>query len=102
MIAVDGKSGQTEKAEYAAEDKPTASALMEKIRQQGFKCALTGRKLDPQTASVDHIVPLSGEGENVMSNIHIVHSDVNQAKGTMSLGDFILMCKQVTEYTQNR
>ena len=100
MIAVNGSAGRTKKASNGPPEengKPTAAAIMAMLEHQEFKCSLTGRELTPQTASVDHIEPLLLGGENVMANIHIVHCDVNQAKGTMSLSDFVTMCKEVAD-----
>jgi len=100
MIAVNGSAGQTKKQNHGQQEedgRPTAAALLEMLDRQEFKCALTGRSLTPQTASVDHIDPLSAGGENLISNIHIVHCDVNQAKGAMSLSDFVAMCKEVAD-----
>lgn len=68
------------------------------VEQQSFKCALTGVELQPETAAADHIKPVSKGGENVISNIQILHHKVNTAKGTMTNEEFIQMCKDVVRW----
>jgi len=38
------------------------------LEQQRYCCALTGRKLTPQTAAIDHIVPIRYSGEHSIAN----------------------------------
>lgn len=68
------------------------------LEAQDYKCALTGRDLSPDSASVDHIIPLSCGGTNTIDNVHIVHSVVNQAKGTMTVDEFVAMCREVIQH----
>jgi 5-methylcytosine-specific restriction endonuclease McrA len=76
-------------------DKPTASKLKAMIEKQDYKCALSGVDLTPETASVDHITPISQGGLHVMGNIQILHTQVNSAKHSMTQNEFIQMCKRV-------
>lgn len=68
------------------------------LEQQGYKCALTGRPLTPETASADHIIPVGRGGSHSVDNIWIVHTDVNIAKGTLPADVFIEMCRDVAAW----
>jgi hypothetical protein len=62
---------------------------------QGYRCALTGWKLTPETASIDHVQPLSRGGDHVVANAQIVDWRVNAAKGTLTNEEFVEMCLAV-------
>lgn len=62
--------------------------------------ALTGRRLEPEDASLDHLIALARHGSNTMENVQIVCNHVNAAKGTMSNEEFIQMCREVAEWTR--
>lgn len=81
-----------------ASEKISAKRLYRLLELQGFKCAVTGRDLTPETASLDHKVPLSQGGSNLMDNVQIVHWDVNKAKGTMTMSEFLALCKEVVAF----
>ena len=68
------------------------------LEQQGYKCALTGRDLDPQTAHVDHVKPIAEGGESGIDNLQWLDMTVNRAKGTMSVADFYTMCRDVVRH----
>ncbi|WP_439624097.1 HNH endonuclease [Gemmata sp.] len=74
-----------------------ASELMKLLERQDFRCAYTGRSLSPETASVDHITPISRGGLNELSNLAIVHMDVNTAKSSMTLEEFVAVCREVVD-----
>ncbi len=44
-------------------------------------CHLCGRYIELEDASIDHLIPLSRDGENKIENISIVHKWCNSAKG---------------------
>ncbi len=69
--------------------------LLRLIESQEFKCALTGRPLEPSTASIDHAYPVSNGGTNTIANLQVLHTDVNHAKGTMDPETFVAMCRDV-------
>jgi hypothetical protein len=71
--------------------------LMEMLKQQDFRCALSGRELSPDTASIDHIMPLSRGGKHCPTNAQIIDLDVNQAKRNMTNDEFIEMCCDVAD-----
>jgi 5-methylcytosine-specific restriction endonuclease McrA len=76
----------------------TAKMVMQMIEDQGFRCALSGRPLTPETASLDHVMPLSRGGAHDLSNLWAVDHQVNSAKGTLSVEEFVLMCRDVASY----
>jgi 5-methylcytosine-specific restriction endonuclease McrA len=70
------------------------------LERQGHKCALTGRKLTPEIANIDHIIPLAKGGTHSIENLQIVHKDVNRAKNLMLLHEFIALCQEVADYSK--
>lgn len=76
----------------------TAAKLLKLIEEQNYRCALSGRKLEPDTATLDHKVPRSAGGGHSMDNVWFLHRDVNRAKGTQTVEEFRLMCRQVCQY----
>ena len=72
--------------------------LLKLIESQEFRCALTGRQLEPVTASIDHTYPISSGGTNTVANLQVLHMDVNQAKGTMDPETFVEMCRDVVAW----
>jgi 5-methylcytosine-specific restriction endonuclease McrA len=76
--------------------------IMGMIETQGFRCALSGRQLTPETASLDHIVPLSRGGTHDRSNLWVVDQHVNTAKGTLTVDEFVAMCRDVARRQAER
>jgi CRISPR/Cas system Type II protein with McrA/HNH and RuvC-like nuclease domain len=76
----------------------TAAKMLDMIKKQEYRCALSGVHLEPSNASVDHIVPVSKGGTDCTFNLQWVDSLVNKAKGTMTNEEFILMCKRVSSW----
>jgi hypothetical protein len=74
--------------------KVTPKVAMRILELQEFRCALSGRTLTPETAALDHIVPLARGGEHTAANIWILHRDVNRAKGTLLMSEFYALCEQ--------
>lgn len=73
--------------------------VMELLEQQGYRCNLTGRPLSPNTAALDHIVPIRCGGEHVIQNTQVLHKDVNRAKNSMTTEEFIALCAEVLRWT---
>ena len=76
----------------------TATDIISLIRKQAYLCALSGRSLSPETASMDHIEPLARGGEHSLQNVWIVDQHVNAAKGTMTVDEFVAMCREVVAH----
>ena len=68
---------------------------MQLLKYQRYRCALTGRKLTPQTAALDHVVPIQRDGEHAIENTQVLHKDVNRAKGSLTNQEFIQLCHEV-------
>lgn len=65
------------------------------VKQRG-RCAYTHRKLTLGVdASIDHVVPKDKQGSLDLKNIRWVHLDVNIAKHSKSLDEFLSLCKDV-------
>ena len=78
--------------------KVTRHGLRDLLKSQGYCCGLTGRKLSPQTASLDHIVPVGRGGRHDMSNLQVLDVCVNAAKGTLTQAEFISICRDVVAH----
>jgi 5-methylcytosine-specific restriction endonuclease McrA len=72
--------------------------VMDMLEKQGYRCALTGRQLTPETASIDHIVPIKRGGTNELTNIQIIDKTVNLAKASMTQDEFVQVCRDVVAY----
>jgi len=79
----------------------TQKMILDLLEKQEYRCALSGRELTPETASLDHILPLSRGGKHDISNVWIVDHHINSAKGTKTVEEFVAMCSEVTEH-QNK
>lgn len=80
----------------------TANALYDKYDEQQHRCKLSGRYIDENTMSLDHVVPRARLGEETLENLQWVHEQINSAKGTMSQQDFIAMCCEVADWTRRK
>lgn len=77
----------------------TAAKLEELVRKQGFRCALSGARLTPETAALDHITPVADGGTDDLDNLQWVSKEINTMKGTMSQERFIELCHCVSQHT---
>ena len=82
--------------------KPSVSPkqIMALIESQKYRCALSGRELTPETASLDHAIPLSRGGLHDISNVQVLEFRVNAAKGTMTVEEFVAMCCDVADHAR--
>lgn len=78
--------------------KVTAGDLLVLLDYQKKRCALTGIELTPETASLDHNVPISKGGRHELSNVQITTKVVNQAKGSQTGDEFVAMCRAVVAW----
>lgn len=53
-----------------------------------FKCCYCGSQLNPDTATIDHILPKHKGGHNVRSNMSCCCSSCNRSKGSTLLVDW--------------
>lgn len=68
------------------------------LAQQDYRCALTGRRLRPEDASLDHVIPVSRHGTHRLENAQVLHQDVNRAKGALTNPEFIALCRDVVAW----
>lgn len=73
----------------------TESYLLDLLKQQEFRCALSGMELTTQTATLDHKHALADGGKHERGNVWFLHKQVNDAKNSMGLEAFLRMCKLV-------
>ena len=71
------------------------SDLMSLVEAQGFRCALSGIELTPETAALDHITPVALGGEHSVANLQWLNCEVNRMKGMLSVDVFVDICKRV-------
>ena len=76
----------------------TARQLYELIEDQEFRCALSGMKLTPKMARLDHKVPVSKGGDDSVDNLQWVHEEINRMKGTMDNQEFLELCKRIVAW----
>lgn len=77
---------------------PRKQKLLSILKEQNHCCAISGRQLTPNTAAVDHKVPiLRGGAVSDFNNLQILHNDINRAKGNLTDQEFIGMCREVVK-----
>lgn len=76
----------------------TASALKRMIVEQDYRCALSGEKLTPETARLDHKVAVTNGGGNSIENLQWLDVEVNRMKGSLSQDSFIAICRKVVAW----
>ena len=76
----------------------TLNTILDLLEEQDYACALTGEPLDPDSAALDHVLPISRGGESKIENAQILHASVNRAKHTMTNDEFIEMCRKVVSH----
>lgn len=72
--------------------------LRELIKRQEYRCALSGLELTPEATALDHKLPVSRGGSHDLDNVWLVHTDVNRAKGTLTVEEFVAMCERVVAH----
>lgn len=65
------------------------------LKRQRMLCGLTGRRLNRDNISLDHIVPLSKGGSNEPSNLRFVHIDANTFKMDMDDNGLLELAKDM-------
>lgn len=108
-VACVGQPTSHADAPVCAEERPpsiggavTTSSVLALLEHQQFRCALTGRPLTPESAALDHIVPIRCGGQHVIENTQVLHKDVNRAKNSMTNEAFARLCEEVAETWRRR
>jgi len=81
-----------------ATSKIRASDIQRKFDEQGGRCAYTGDELTPENLTADHYIPVSRGGSLGVENVRLVTEQVNRAKHTMSMEEFIELCRKVVAW----
>lgn len=68
------------------------------LHRQNFRCAYSGQPLTPENAAADHRDSISRGGSHGIENVAITTRQVNAAKGTMTVDEFVEMCRQVVAH----
>lgn len=76
----------------------TASELMRLLKFQEYRCALSGEKLTPNTAELDHKIPKSNGGEDTIENLQWLDRNVNKMKGRLTTEEFVAICRRVVQW----
>lgn len=96
------QTGITESARIPKESRVTLKKVVSKLESQGYRCPLTGWALTPESAGLDHVIPISAGGKHEMGNVAIVDAKVNRSKGTMSVREFVEMCMAVADWNRHK
>ncbi len=78
------------------------ASIREMLERQNFRCALTGKPLTPETAEVDHILPVSRGGTHTIDNLQILHKSINRSKSTLDNEEFISMCREALAWREKK
>jgi 5-methylcytosine-specific restriction endonuclease McrA len=105
MIAMNGVGGRIaskEGSSHAGTKRANSKQLRRLVDKQKYRCALSGRELTPETAAVDHVIPITKGGTSNIGNLQILHCDVNAAKGAMTSVEFVAMCREVVAWSDGQ
>lgn len=80
----------------------TAHEVVRLLEDRDYRCALSGRELAPETAALDHVMPIARGGRHNIGNAQILHKDVNRAKGTLMNSQFIELCREVVDHADRK
>jgi 5-methylcytosine-specific restriction endonuclease McrA len=78
----------------------TVTGVLALLDRQDYRCALTGWRLTPDTAALDHVVPASRGGPHAIGNAQVLDRRVNRAKGTLGNDEFVALCGAVWRHAQ--
>lgn len=97
-----GQSRISESAVRLIESCPTADEVIRLLKRQDYCCALSGVELTPETAALDHVIPIARGGTHSIRNAQILNKDVNRAKGTLTNAEFIALCRAVVDHVDSK
>lgn len=86
------------RVDFFESDKLTPANLWEIAKKQKCLCALSGLRLDAETVSIDHIIPVSKGGKNIPENIRLVNGKINKMRNDMTDNEFINLCRAVSKW----
>jgi len=71
------------------------------LKKQKGLCALSGRKLNPDNVTIDHIIPLSRtdlKNSPLYGKVWLVHKEVNKIKSNLLLEDMYDLSKDILDF----
>ena len=94
------KQGQQYEVQTAPQaETATVADLMDLLRRQSQRCALSGIRLTVDTVALDHIVPIASGGGDGVDNLQLVDTEVNTMKGTLDQDRFLELCRRVSQWS---
>lgn len=73
----------------------TIEWLEKTLANQDGNCALSGIPIDLMTCEIDHILPETRGGSDDLTNLRLVCTRANEAKGNMTDDEFLELCCNV-------
>lgn len=80
-------------------DRLAPAEIMALLERQRFRCALTGERLSPDNAALDHIKPICRGGNHTIWNMQALTDTANRAKGSLTQDEFIQLCRDVVAWS---
>jgi 5-methylcytosine-specific restriction endonuclease McrA len=77
------------------DDKITKWDLWKIAKKQKLKCGITGDHLTKENISLDHVIPRSKGGKNIVENLRLTTMDANWIKDAYDDEEFFNICKRV-------
>lgn len=90
--------------DYYAESSDDRDFTLKDVKEKfngRWHCYLTGTPIEPSETdkyALDHIVPRSRGGKSNLENMGLLRRDVNEAKSSKTIDEFLQLCKEVLEY----
>lgn len=94
-----------DKRGISAEKRKFMAQLIQDLEHSDrLNCPLSGRELTLsgyRSLHIDHIIPTSRIAEPLSNNLQLLSRDVNRAKTNLTMGEFLVICHLVVNYTKN-
>ncbi|WP_020469614.1 HNH endonuclease [Zavarzinella formosa] len=88
VVPVPARSDQ--KAAKRAKGPPQQESKRQRVLERDkFVCYLCGQPIQPDDASIDHVIPKSKGGNHSMGNLRAAHKECNFRKGDMTLEEYL-------------
>jgi hypothetical protein len=88
------RANSTSRLRYSGE-LITLSQLWRLAKRQRLICPISGIKLNNNNISLDHIIPFSQGGKNVIENIQLIDYNINIMKNSHSQQEFLSIIKTI-------
>lgn len=69
------------------------------LETQGYKCGICGDPIDVnKDFSIDHIIPISRKGKNIVENIQITHYRCNITKNILLMDELLELAEKMLNF----